>query len=64
MRRTTVVRSCRVAVIVGTALIVINQLDVLIRGDRGLGMLAKVALTHSVPFVVATFSALAAVRKP
>ena len=62
LRRSTLVRSARVAAIVGTVLFVINQLDTILRGDHGSLVIAKVLLTYAVPFAVATYAALAAVR--
>ncbi len=52
-------RALRIAVLVGTVLVVINQGDVLLRGDFTPGVAAKIALTYLVPFVVSTYSALA-----
>ena len=52
-------RALRVAVLVGTVLVAINQADVLLRGGLTPGIAAKIALTYLVPFAVSTYSALA-----
>ncbi len=63
LRRSTLLRSTKIAAVVGTVLFGINQLDNVLGGNHGGLLLAKVALTYMVPFAVATFSALAAVRQ-
>jgi hypothetical protein len=51
-------RSARIALVVGTLLALINHGDHLLRG-RVTGVIAvKVLLTYTVPFTVATWSAL------
>ncbi len=55
-------RSVAVAIIVGTVLCAINQLDVLLAG-RATGMTwLKVALTYLVPFLVSNYGVLSATR--
>lgn len=51
-------RAARVALIVGSVLFLINQADVVLRGDATALVYAKSALTYLVPFCVSTFSAL------
>ena len=51
-------RALRVALIVGVLLFVINQLDVVIRGDVTPLVVAKILLTFAVPYGVSTYSAL------
>jgi hypothetical protein len=51
-----------VAGIVGTALFIINQADVVLMGHLSLLVGFKILLTYSVPFLVSTYSALAANR--
>ena len=51
-------RALRVALLVGTALFVINQLDVVAGGGLTGLVAAKVALTFAVPYSVSTYSAL------
>lgn len=51
-------RSAMVALVVGTALVAINQGDVILAG--GVPKLWKVALTYVVPFLVATYGAYSA----
>ena len=55
-------RALRVALVVGTVLFAINQLDVVLRGDITFALVAKIALTYLVPYGVATYSALGASR--
>jgi len=48
----------RVALVVGAILFVINQLDVVLRGDVTSVVIAKSLLTFAVPYGVSTYSAL------
>ena len=55
-------RTAAVAVVVGTILCAINQLDVLLAG-RATGVTwLKIALTHLVPFLVANYGIVTASR--
>ena len=62
-RRADVVRrSLRVALVVGTLLVAINQGDHLLAGEvAGSGWL-KIALTYLVPYAVSTWASVAASR--
>ncbi len=51
----TVARALKVAAIVGTILIAINQADVILSG--GMPPLWKILLTYCVPYSVSTYSA-------
>ena len=51
-------RALVVAVIVGTILFAINQLDVVLSGQLTALVAAKIALTYAVPYSVSTYSAL------
>ncbi len=51
-------RALRVALIVGTILFIINQADVVLRGDLTTTVALKIALTYLVPYSVSTYSAL------
>lgn len=54
-----VVRRARaVAAVVGTILFLINQLDVVLRGQVTPLVVLKIALTYVAPFLVSTYSAL------
>jgi hypothetical protein len=56
-------RTVTIALIVGTILFAINQLDVVIRGDATTTIVwAKVAITYLVPFAVANAGILIASR--
>ena len=50
------------AVIVGPILIAINHGDAILAGDVSLGRVAKMGLTFRVPYLVSTFSSVAALR--
>jgi hypothetical protein len=52
-------RSAAAAALVGSVLTVINQGDVLISGSWPVALLWKLPLTYAVPFIVATWGALA-----
>lgn len=52
-----------VAAIVGTVLICINQLDVMLAGHWGIGLLLKAAFTYFIPFAVSNYGLLAATRR-
>jgi hypothetical protein len=51
-------RALRVAAVVGIVLFVINQLDVIVRGELTPVVATKILLTLAVPYAVSTFSAL------
>jgi hypothetical protein len=55
-------RTAAVAVVVGTALCAINQLDVLLAGRASGITWLKIALTYLVPFLVANYGILTASR--
>ena len=52
-----------VAAVVGTILLVINQLDVLLRGQATPLVWMKIALTYLVPFCVANYVLIASHRR-
>jgi len=56
-------RAIGVALVVGTILFAINQLDAVLRGELTPTLVAKVALTYLVPYCVSTYSALQATRR-
>ena len=53
-------RTVRIALIVGTILFAINQLDVIVRGHATPFVWFKVALTYCVPFCVSNLGILVA----
>jgi len=55
-------RAIKVALVVGTILMVINQGDVLLSGQLTMLVASKIVLTYAVPFSVSTYSALATNR--
>lgn len=52
-----------IALVVGTLLFCINQLDVVIRGDATTVVWLKTALTYVVPFVVSNLGVLTGTRR-
>lgn len=61
--RPHLVRTVRIAIIVGTLLFAINQLDVVLRGQATATTWCKVALTYLVPFCVANYGVYVATRR-
>jgi hypothetical protein len=57
---TTLRRTVRIALLVGTILTAINQLDVIIGGDATWLTGVKIGLNYCVPFVVSNLGVLAA----
>ena len=57
--RRVLLRTSLIAVVVGTLLTVVNQLEVLASGRIDLMLVAKVATNYLIPFAVATFGAMA-----
>lgn len=57
-----VCRSLRVAAVVGTLLVVINYSDRALAGNLGRADWAKMLLTYLVPYGVATYAAVQALR--
>jgi hypothetical protein len=55
-------RSLYIALVVGTIMTIINQGDVLLMEAITPLVVAKILLTHAVPYSVSTFSALSANR--
>jgi hypothetical protein len=56
-------RTVAVALVIGTVLFVINQLDSVIAGRANAATWAKVALTYLVPFSVANYGLLVGQRR-
>ena len=51
-------RATRVALLVGTILVAINQGDAVLRGPLGFSLVARIGLTFAVPFLVSIYSML------
>jgi hypothetical protein len=51
-------RSLRIAAIIGSVLLAINQGDALVAGQLQSSLAWKIPLTFAVPFIVATWSGL------
>lgn len=56
-------KTVRIALVVGTILFLINQLDVVLRGKATPFVWFKVGLTYFVPFVVSNLGILVATRR-
>lgn len=61
--RDVVLRSLRVALVVGSLLTAINYTDRFLMGGLGPGDLAKILLTFCVPYGVATYAAVQSLRQ-
>ena len=63
LHRHHLVSTVRIAIVVGTILFVINQLDVVLAGRATAVLWIKVALTYLVPFCVSNWGILVATRR-
>ena len=63
LRKDVAARAAKVSLVVGTLLAVINQGDVLVRGAVTAGVVTKIILTYLVPYGVATFASVQALRQ-
>jgi hypothetical protein len=63
LHRPHLLKTVRIALVVGTVLFVINQLDVVLRGSATPVVWLKVALTYLVPFCVSNLGILIASRR-
>ena len=62
-RREHLWATTRIALVVGTVLFAINQLDVVLAGDATTATWLKSGLTYGVPFVVSNLGILTATRR-
>lgn len=62
--RRSLTRTISVALVVGTVLFAINQLDVVMSGTATAGTWIKAATTYLVPFCVANYGVLTATHRP
>jgi hypothetical protein len=62
IRRDVVLRGLKVAAIVGTILVAINQGDLLLSGQLDATAAWKIPLTYLVPYCVATYGGVSAIR--
>lgn len=62
MRRDVFVRGVKLAGLVGTALVAINQGDLILRGTLGPEAAWKIPLTYLVPYLVSTYASVSAIR--
>jgi hypothetical protein len=61
-RREHLRRTLRIALVVGTILTLINQLDVILKGDAATLTWIKAGLNYCVPFIVSNLGLLAGKR--
>lgn len=61
-RRDIVGRALRVAAVVGTILVAINHGDILFGGQVNAARILRMALTYCVPYAVATYASVQAIR--
>jgi hypothetical protein len=61
-RREHLRRTVRIALVVGTILTIINQADVILRGDATTLTWVKAGLNYCVPFIVSNLGLLAGKR--
>lgn len=61
-RRDVVLRGLKVAAIVGTILVAINHGDLLLSGQLDATAAWKIPLTYLVPYCVATYGGVSAIR--
>jgi hypothetical protein len=57
-----VARSLRISLVVGTLLVLINQLDALVAGTMNGILAGKILLTYMVPYAVSSYSSYCALR--
>jgi hypothetical protein len=62
MRRDIVLRGLKTGLFVGTILVAINQGDMILSGQLDASAAWKIPLTYLVPYCVATYGAVAAIR--
>lgn len=62
MRKDIVMRGLKVAAIVGTVLVAINQGDLILGGRLDASAVWKIPLTYLVPYCVATYGGVSAIR--
>jgi hypothetical protein len=62
LRADVVRRALKVAAVVGTILLAINHGDRVVAGELGEREILKIALTYLVPYAVATYAAVGALR--
>lgn len=62
MRRDIVLRGLKVGAIIGTILVAINQGDLILTGQLDASAVWKIPLTYLVPYCVATYGGVSAIR--
>jgi len=62
IRRDIVLRGLKVGAIIGTILVAINQGDLILSGQLDASAVWKIPLTYLVPYCVATYGGVSAIR--
>lgn len=62
IRRDVVARALKTAALVGTILLIINHSDALLSGKISMARAARMLLTYCVPYAVATYASVQAIR--
>jgi len=62
MRRDIVLRGLKIGAIIGTILVAINQGDLILTGQLDASAAWKILLTYLVPYCVATYGSVSAIR--
>ncbi|MBI5866217.1 MAG: nitrate/nitrite transporter NrtS [Planctomycetes bacterium] len=62
LRGDVIRRSARIAVVVGTLLVLINHGDALLSGSLSITRIVRILLTFCVPYGVATYAGVQAIR--
>ena len=63
LRKDVVIRALKVGTFVGVILIMLNQGDLILAGNISPRTALKIFLTPAVPYLVSTYSSVAAIRK-
>ncbi len=63
LRRDVIIRSLRIAAIVGTILVAINQGDAIVSGALTGQLMWKIPMTYLVPFLVSTYASVSTIDK-
>ena len=63
LRREVLLTACKVALLVGTILALINHGPAITQGELDSGRILQIALTYLVPYCVSTYSAVRALQR-
>ncbi len=63
LRRDVIIRGLKIAAIVGTILVAINQGDAIVSGALTGQLMWKIPMTYLVPFLVSTYASVSTIDK-